>query len=51
MGWKQPNFVDLTLFDVLCSIENCIAFQALLKISNIGSWIFSMKHAMTQHQA
>ncbi|XP_018319954.1 prostaglandin E synthase 2 [Agrilus planipennis] len=50
MGGKEPNLADLSVYGILSSIEGCDAFQDLLKKSNIKTWYYNMKEAVTKHQ-
>ncbi|KAG1688224.1 Prostaglandin E synthase 2 [Nymphon striatum] len=50
MGGMKPNLADLAVFGVIRSIEGCTAFQDVLQNTNIKSWYFEMKEAVTSHQ-
>ena len=49
MGGETPDLSDLAVYGVLNSIEGCLAFQDLLKNTNIGTWYNSMKENVQNH--
>ncbi|CAL1289419.1 unnamed protein product [Larinioides sclopetarius] len=49
MGGDMPNLADLAVYGMLSSIEGCLAFQDLLKNTNIGPWYYNVKEAVVNH--
>lgn len=50
MGGDKANLADLAVYGVLSSIEGCEAFNDILKHTNVGTWYFSMKQAVSEHE-
>jgi len=49
MGGDLPDLADLAVYGLLNSIEGCTAFQDLLDNTNIGTWYYGVKEAVTNH--
>ncbi|GJQ88054.1 Su(P) [Trypoxylus dichotomus] len=50
LGGTKPNLADLSVYGILSSIEGCIAFEDLLRNSEINDWYYGMKDAVQNHK-
>lgn len=49
MGGNSPNLADLSVFGVLSSFEGCLAFEDVMKNTNIGPWYSAVKECCHSH--
>lgn len=49
LGGSEPNLADLSVYDILTSIQGFEAFQDLMNNTKIQPWFERMKHLVEPH--